>query len=373
MPTPPQSSSARDIETAYFGELAALPRFDRDRESELARAVVRTRRSMWDVLVRADAIDTVVAAILAHAKDATVLACAQELRDAVGAPAAQRDSLLDALDRTGDEHVAADALVRAAAEMDPQWHVAARDARRRFHAARDAFVRANLRLVVMFANRDGRYAPLGDRIQEGNIGLMKAVDRFDPERGIRFCTYAAWWIRHSIRRALLESSHDVKIPVQVQQLLARAERARRRIRQETGVEPDDRRIAQEIDCDPERLEWARRAMQQRQVSVDAGDGEQDLLADETSLEALHAVSTKGDRASAMAALSQLDARVRDIVQHRYDLAGSESLTLTELGRRHGISRERARQLHSDALDQLRRTFVPDAPRVSKRRPSAFLR
>jgi RNA polymerase sigma factor (sigma-70 family) len=251
-------------------------------------------------------------------------------------------------------------------------------ARREFQRARERFVNANLRLVVTFASRHGRsVAPLADRIQEGNIGLMKAVDRFDPSRGVKFSTYAAWWIRHSITRAVQSVGRTVRVPTQVQQLLARAERERRRIVQETGREPDLRELAARIDVDPERLEWARSAMEQRSVSLDSADDDCDIrmvdaIGDESSLEALEAVVERRDRSHALAALGELPMRERDILHHRFDLPGAPSLTFTQLGERHGISRERARQLTREAIAQLRRALLPDAPRA-RCRPSAFAR
>jgi len=215
----------------------------------------------------------------------------------------------------------------------------------------------------VFASRyGGHLMPLVDRIQEGNIGLMKAVDRFDPERGVRFSTYAAWWIRHAILRSLSVGARTVRIPPQVQVLFAKAERARRRLIVELGREPEIGELAEVCGCAPERLEWALETMQLRSVSFDGrGEDDSDLtetIGDERSLAALESIADEGDRARAVAALRELPAREQDILHERFHFHGASPLSLREIGRRHGVSRERARQLQQGALAQLRRVLEP---------------
>ncbi len=359
------ASTSRDSERSYFAALASTPRFDAAREAELAQTVGRTRRAYWAVLLRAEHADAVLATIVAHAKDEDVVGLAHDLLDGAGDRSAALVELAQALDRVGDEHVASDAIVELAKSCDAEWHREARRARATFLAARNRFVSANLRLVVLFAQRYGHdRMPLGDRIQEGNLGLLKAVDRFDPERGVRFSTYAAWWIRHAIVRALANGAGAVRLPTQIHQLVAKAERARRQLAVELGREPELREVAVAIDCDPERLTFALRAKAGRDVSLDAaadcdsGASPMEGLSDAAALAELEDVVEGRDRKRAMAALAQLPERERDIVHERFALPGATKQTFEEIGQRHGISRERARQVQRVALERLRRTLEP---------------
>jgi RNA polymerase primary sigma factor len=309
----------------------------------------------------------VLETIVERAKDRTVVALAMKLRTAFerggSAEVVDLGALADALDRIGDEHAASDAIVALAARLDARWHGDSVRARTAYLAARNRFVGANLRLVVALAHRYGVYLmPLLDRIQEGNIGLMKAIDRFDPERGVRFSTYACWWIRCSIIRALSNDGRTVRVPPPIQALYAKAERARARLSNELGRQPDMDELARAIGCTAERLERATCTMQCRSVGFDTPPGGEsgvsDTLSDETSLAALEDIVDARDRVRAIAALRDLPAREQDILHARYEFSDAAPLTLDEVGHLHGISRERARQLQVAALVQLRRKLEP---------------
>src|SRR5690349_1180469 len=196
--------------------------FDATRELDLARAVVRTRRAYWAVLLRGSELEAVLALVAAHARDEAILAQVEATRASTSSERAIA-ALAAELDRVGDEHAAANAIVEHAARVDAGWHAQAARARATFLAARDRFVRTNLGLVMLFARRGGddRIA-FPDRVQEGNVGLIKAVDRFDPERGVRFSTYAAWWIRHQIFRAFANEASCVRVPLQIQTIYRKA-------------------------------------------------------------------------------------------------------------------------------------------------------
>jgi RNA polymerase primary sigma factor len=261
----------------------------------------------------------------------------------------------------GDEHAAADAIVGLAATTDASWHADAVRARTAFLAARNRFVASNLRLVLAYANRYGaNLMPLVDRIQEGNIGLMKAVDRFDPERGIRFATYACWWIRHTILRALTNDGRTVRIPSQTQGLHARAERARRRLSTELGREPERAELAAAIGCTAKQLEKASLAMQLHNVGADSRADDSQTLLDTLDDDAALATMERAadDRERALAALRALPVREQEILSERYGLTDVSLGTFRELGQRHGVSRERVRQIHAGALAVLRRTLEP---------------
>lgn len=366
--TPAMHDVAADrtsIERAYFDELSALPRFEPAVELSLARAVVSTRRAYWAALLDRDHLDAVLDRIAAHAKDEGVAGIASALAVDDARSEAAIAALSDALDRVGDEHAAADKIVELAARRSPQWHARVRRARTAYLAARDRFVRANLRLVVLFARRVGYdHIALADRIQEGNLGLLKAVDRFDPERGVRFSTYAAWWIRHQIVRALANTAHAVRVPVQLQMLYARAQRMRWHLLAEHGREPDVRELAHALDCDPERIAIALRTVGRAGMSLDAAIDDEPgmtahaLLADPRSLSELEGVVDRRDHDRAMVLLEQLSERERSVVQERFALPGAPAETFDEIGRRHGISRERARQIQRIALVRLRQRLEP---------------
>jgi RNA polymerase sigma factor (sigma-70 family) len=367
---------ALDSERAYLAQLGAAPRFDRSHETERARAVVRTRRAYWAVLLSPSRLDGVLDAIVGAAKDVAIATQAAELRAGLEAGLEAeniergREALASALDRRGDEHAAADAIVALAASVDAGWHAQAVRARTAFLAARNRFVAANLRLVLAFAHRYGAHLlPLVDRIQEGNIGLVKAVDRFDPERGIRFSTYACWWIRHTILRALSNDGRTVRVPWQVQGLHAKLEHARRRLGHELGREPDRAELAAAAGCTVEQLERVALAMQLQPAGGHArqdAEGREwdtfDALDDETALAAIEHAADAADRARAIAALRDLPAREQGILHERYGFVDGSSGTFRELGQRHGVSRERVRQIHSGALELLRRKLVPRSER-----------
>jgi RNA polymerase sigma factor (sigma-70 family) len=373
MRTEASTSSTRvlDAERAYFAEMRAVPRLDRDRETERARTLVRCRRAYWAILLSSRHLPRVLGVIVERAKDHAIVELAAALRTEIerGCPTAAIDrgvrALAEALDHTGDEHTTSDAIVALAARLDAGWHMDAVLARRVYLTARNRFVSANLRLVVAYAHRYGAsLVPLADRIQEGNIGLMKAVDRFDPERGVRFSTYACWWIRHMILRSLSNDGRTVRIPSQTLGLHAKAERARRRLSNELGREPELDELAATIGCTPQQLEKVSLAMQLHNVRSDAGpDGAPnvfDTLGDDASLAALEHIVDDGDRVRALAALRELPAREQDIMHERYGFPGTSLGTLREIGVRHGMSRERVRQLHAGVLQLLRKKLEPSA-------------
>lgn len=362
--SPVPAGSARDSERTYLADLASTPRFDAARETELAETVRRHRRAYWTVLLHDDHLEAALEVLVSRAKDEEVIASAVQLMDR-RADRERKAELERLLDRVGDEHAASDAIVKLAAIRDAQWHRDAVRSRGAFLGARNRFVAANLRLVVLFAKRYGHsLMPLGDRIQEGNLGLLKAVDRFDPERGVRFSTYAAWWIRHAIVRALANGAGAVRIPTQIHQLVAKAERTRRQLFVELGRDPELREIAAAVDCDPDRLAMALRAKAGRDVSLDAveesgsGLGPTEGLCDAAALAELEGAVEGRDRERAIAALAKLSPRERDIVHERFALPGATTQTFEEIGQRHGISRERARQVQRIALERLRRTLEP---------------
>jgi RNA polymerase primary sigma factor len=375
----PPTTRTPTSQSAYFDDLGAVPRLDAEQENALAREVVRTRRNFWGALLSSVRhIELVAEAIVRRCEDEEVLKRVADLRAMLArrdrntktGPTndllAQRDALAESMTWADDENGTAEILTKIARDNDPEWSSRVQRARSAYLHARNRFVCANLRLVVAFAKRYGRHhTPLADRIQEGNLGLMKAVDRFDPDRGVRFSTYAAWWIRHAITRALTNNARTVRIPAHLQALFTKANGARRRLWGELGREPELDELAAAIGSDPERLGWALRAMDLRTVSLDAplangrdGDVMEGLCDDELP-DLVEELVTRRDRTLALLALRDLPAKDQDILRHRFELPGASPMTLEQIGRRLGVSRERVRQLQNRALDQLRRAIETD--------------
>jgi RNA polymerase primary sigma factor len=230
--------------------------------------------------------------------------------------------------------------------------------------ARNRFARANLRLVVRIAGRfQQNLLPLHDRVQEGNLGLMKAIDRFDPTRGFRFSTYASWWIKHAIRRAAVNRGRTIRLPAHLQATAAKVNRARITLRQSLEREPTPAEIAHEVELPVDKVELTIDAMGQRHISLDApvsgGDDARTVLetlvdTEQRPLEEL--VSEENDAAKLRGKLLSLASIEQDILRQRFGLDGETPRTLTEIGNQYDLSRERIRQLQQRALENLRRTL-----------------
>lgn len=230
----------------------------------------------------------------------------------------------------------------------------------RLRHARNRFVCANLRLVVVIAKRySNRRMSLADRVQEGNLGLLKAVERFDPERGTRFSTYAGWWIRHAITRALINRGRNIRIPAHLHTIFTKTRTAERLLRSELGREPTLEELAAAIDLPPDKVVDACEAMELRGVGLDAPTNGSDtrpvaeVLEAPAAYDADIAMDDRRNFALAHSALGELDPMERDIIEHRFGLHGNEQLTLRTLGERYSLSRERIRQLQNRALRKLR--------------------
>jgi RNA polymerase primary sigma factor len=225
---------------------------------------------------------------------------------------------------------------------------------------RNHFARANLRLVVRMAHQYRRSGlPLSDLVQEGNIGLLKAVDRFDVSKGFRFSTYASWWIRHHIRRAVVNRGRTIRLPQHVHTLATRLHGARVELARELGREPTDRELADAARVTMEKVEATREALGTRAVSLDAPVSESDARSVAETLATEDDVSPAGQldletvTRRLRGALLHLEPMERDILRQRFGLDGAQEKTLAEIGEQYSLSRERIRQLQVAALERMR--------------------
>jgi len=230
-------------------------------------------------------------------------------------------------------------------------------------SVKNAFVRANLRLVVTIARRynHGRM-PLQDLIQEGNIGLLKAVDRFDHRKGFRFSTYGSWWIRHAISRSIADQARTVRLPVHMLEAHNKVCRARRDFATQHGRQPDEAELVALTGVSAERLQRMNYALVEAPVSLDQprpGDTGQtllDTLADDRSLEAVDDMDHDLLIASVREVLTGLSPIEADILRKRVGMGDQPELTLKQIGEHYALSRERIRQLQEQALTKLRAEF-----------------
>ncbi|WP_035798550.1 sigma-70 family RNA polymerase sigma factor [Kitasatospora mediocidica] len=264
----------------------------------------------------------------------------------------------DGISSTGapDEGVAPEPVPLPQGVTREELEAIAADAER----AKDVFIRSNLRLVVAVARRYPRSGlPLLDLIQEGNAGLVRAVEKFDYAKGFKFSTYATWWIRQAITRSIADQSRTIRLPVHLVEELGRIRRVQREKSKELGREADPSEVAAELDTTEARvkdvLDWARDPVSLNMAVDDEGETQfGDLVEDTGAVSPEDAVMVMLRREELDDLIGRLDDRTASIIRSRYGMEDGRERTLTEVGKQHGLTRERIRQIEKHALAELKK-------------------
>ena len=228
--------------------------------------------------------------------------------------------------------------------------------------AREKMITANLRLVVKIAHDFGNYGlPLLDLISEGNIGLMKAVERFDPKKGGKLSTYASWWIKQSIKRALANQSKTIRLPVHLVDKIGKIRRVAAQMTEELGHEPTTEELAEELGLPVAKVAHlknvaVRPASLDAKISTDDDTAFGDLVGDDRAEDPFEALRDKDLQGEVGDLLDALDPRERKIIGFRFGLDGGRERTLEEVGHKFGVTRERIRQLQNIALLKMRKAL-----------------
>jgi RNA polymerase primary sigma factor len=374
----------------YFRDMAVLDVLRPEEEFTSAREIEALEIMLWEaVLSYAPGVEHIMASVEV-AMQQQLPAEAKTLRKAAEAPATKTWSGIVARAarklRTSDvDHLFIDAALMTIDRISvgigvrgntvgalgrerarTEWLRRVEMANRAAADARNDFVKANLRLVVSIARRfnHGRMA-LADLIQEGNLGLMKAVERYDYRRGFRFSTYASWWIRHAISRALADKGREVRLPVHMIDAQHRLTKARRQLTGQLGRNPTSEELAAATQMPLDKIEKMRSWLLESSVSIDkpVGDDEGRVLGEVLEDPEREDISPTNDlewealTTEVRDLLRELRPIEADILRQRFGLGTEQELTLKEIGDKYNLSRERIRQLQEQALAKMRRALA----------------
>lgn len=393
--TKPRAPRERNLLSTYLGEVGRHDLMSPDEERERAQEIARLRGAYWRALLSHPPL---LAAIAERLPEAELIEPVEPALVDRARKAARAVRDRDTRANWARFHAAIDELATALVYGDPECKVAERvradvlrlaagdaptflDARKpprgsgrfrsfaghiaRAHAelqrARERFVQANLRLVIKMALRyRGGLLPLADLVQEGNLGLMKAVDRFDVRKGFRFSTYASWWIRHAMTRAAVNTGRTVRIPAHLDTSHAKIARERRRLSGTLGRVPTPAELAQATGLTAEQVLDAEQAVGARTVSMEVPRGDpqgdrtlRDVLPDPVGNPVPDELEREAVAHSLRQAFDDLSPIEVDILRKRFGLDGVREHTLAEVGRNHQLSRERIRQIQNQALAKVR--------------------
>ncbi len=232
--------------------------------------------------------------------------------------------------------------------------------------ARDQMIRSNLRLVVNIAKKfSNRGMPLADMIEEGNLGLLKAVEGFDPSFGSRFSTYASWWIKQAIKRALINSVQPIHIPAYMVEMISRWKQSYMELKDKLGRAPSNEEMGQAMQVPPKKLRIIKRAVKAFSSPSQMPDDDEkmalnEMLEDDKTPRPDEAVFNADELDTIRMLLDEIDDREAEILRLRYGLNGDEEpMTLKEIGKRVGLTRERVRQIEKEALEKLNQLMTFD--------------